>query len=641
MGEISIWNLRKWKSSQRLKLNIECKDKNADSTFTYKADITSHIITAIKGETVFIIQISFDSLSNLDKSPKIVKITRFEQYNPTLSFVCKRTTEKELDLFWLTQKSLERCTIDIDKLVDENEENKKDNPLLNLSQDPQPPTNLASNGLENGLTKNANEISNNENQSMNPILNFISTKFKNTFPPAVPIINPSILPKVSSLDQIEKPNTPTSQEVENLFNSTSKLNQKVNNNQTKQEIDLNKILPPQLNKSENSNFYSFSSKVAQKGSDENLSTANMSLSTMDTSAFAINKDKYNQINSKLSELIELTSDLKKNQEMMESERKLNNCRLDLLEEKMLNEINKNNIKVTDALTKVNLEVNNIRREWKDPNEFKFMNKITETFLKKLMDQLNQTISKGLDEFMGQVRNEVQDLNSQVNKIKTQLDTRLDQCCKKNEKYTKQLSGVMDKLKEITDQQQTFSTELTANLNNLRQQFQPISPSPHRQLNNSLSSVSFSSIYSKEDEERQLKEKIWALIRTQESEKVFEAVGIALNLKDEQVITKVLQHFADKHTSFINIIKKDQTILISLLNQLTLHSLEKDIWKIKYLPDIITSLDMNCSIVKNNLPLFINKLIEKLKAIEKIDGICKQEANIPLILFVLNQCKTNL
>lgn len=262
-----------------------------------------------------------------------------------------------------------------------------------------------------------------------------------------------------------------------------------------------------------------------------------------------------------------------------------------------------------------------------------MNKITEQFLKKLMEQLNQTISKGLDEFMGQMRNEINDLTVQVNKIKTQMDSKLEHCCKKSDKYSKQLDTVMDRLKEITEQQ-NFSNELVMNLNHLRQL-----PSP--KLNNSLSSMSFSSMLSKEDEEKQMKEekirKIWALIRTQENSKILEAVSLALNLKDEQVITKLLQHFVDKHTFFINIIRKDQTVLISLLNQLTLHPLDKETWKIKFIPDIITSLDMSSIVVKNNLHLFINKLIDKLKAIEKMENINKNDiANLPLILFVLNQ-----
>jgi len=334
--------------------------------------------------------------------------------------------------------------------------------------------------------------------------------------------------------------------------------------------------------------------------------------------------------------------LKKNQEDTENEKKLNNCRLDLIEEKLINEMAKSRLSVTEAMTKVNGEIDGMRKEWKDPNEFKFMNKITEQFLRKLMDQLNQTISKGLDEFMGQMKGEMNELTSQVNKVKLQLDTKLDQCCKKNEKFTKQLNGVMDRLKEITDQQQSFSSELALNLNHLRQ-LPSVSPSP--KLNNSLSSASFSSMISREDEERQLREdkirKIWALIRANDSNSTLEAVSLALDLKDEQTITKLLQHFADKHTNFISTIKQDQTVLISLLSQLTLHPLEKEPWKLKFLPDIITSLDMNSVIVKNNLHLFINKLIEKLKSIEKMDNIKVDTANLPLMLFVLNQCKINM
>lgn len=672
-GEISIWNLRKWNSTQRLKINGDDLDTTNSSVFKYKADITSHFITAFKGETVFIIQIEFDPVNSFEKAPKIVNITRFAQYNYVISFICKRTSaSKELDLFWLTPKSLERCTIQTDQLVDENQEkNSKSNPLFNklnangenavtgAAALPQQPTNISLPNIENGVIKKATTASLDDTHPINStmqnpvnLLKYFGNSFKTTFAGSP---NQSVIPKISSLDQIEKPSTPTSQEVENLFNpstndSASKTASQNNSIGAKKEsglIDLNKILPPQLNKSENSNFPSFTSKnTAQKGSQENLSSTNLTLpSALDVSTLVNNKDSLDQINRKLSELLRATGELAKNQETLANERTLSNCRLELVEEKLLKEMTKNRLSTGEAITKVNNEVECMRRECKDPNEFKFMNKITESFLRKLMDQLNQTISKGVDEFMGQMKSEMNELQQQVNKIRTQLDTKLDACCKKNEKYTKQLSTVMERLKELSDQQQSFAGELTANLNQLRQ-LPSVSPSPKPLLNNSQSSASFSSIISKEDEERQLREEkirnVWALVRTQESAKILEAVSLALNLRDEQVITKLLQHFVDKHTSFIGIIKNDQTVLISLLHQMTIQPLEKELWKIKFLPDIITSLDMNSVIVKNNLPLFINKLIDKLKAIDKMDGINKTDvSNISLILFVLNQCKTSI
>lgn len=675
-GEISIWDLRKWNPIQRLKINGDDLDAtNGETAFKYKADITSHYITAFKGETVFIIQI--EQVDSFEKAPKIVNITRFAQYNYVISFICKRSaTNKELDLFWLTPKSLERCTIQTDQLVDENQEkNSKSNPLFNkliagsesttatAPATVPPSVNMSLPNIENGVIKKSAPsllddtypINSTMQNPMN-LLKYFGNSFKTTFTGSP---NQSAIPKIPSLDQIEKPSTPTSQEVENLFNtsandSTIKIVTKPQQQQqpnnsivTKKEIDLNKILPPQLNKSETSNFPSFSSKnTAQKGSEENLSIANISLpSDLNVSTLVGNKDSLDQINRKLSELMRMTGELAKNQETLASEKKLSDCRLEMLEEKLLKEMAKNRLSTSEAITKVNQEVECLRRECKDPNELKFMNKIVESFLRKLMEQLNQTISKGLDEFMGQMKSEMNELQQQVNKIRTQLDVKLDQCSKKNEKYTKQLSAVMDRLKELNDQQQGFAGELTANLSQLRQ-LPSVSPSPKQMLNNSLSSASFSSIISKEDEERQLREekirKIWALIRTQESDKILEAVSLALNLRDEQVITKLLQHFVDKHTHFISIIKNDQTVLISLLHQLTIQPLERELWKIKFLPDIITSLDMNSVIVKNHLPLFINKLIEKLKTIDKLAEANKTDVgNISLILFVLNQCKNSI
>lgn len=663
-GEISIWNLRKWNSTQRLKINGDDLDPANSGVFKYKADITSHFITAFKGETVFIIQIEFDPVDSFEKAPKIVNITRFAQYNYVISFICKRNAaNNELDLFWLTPKSLERCTIQTDQLVDENQEkNSKANPLFNkltangeIAAAAAQPTNMSLPNIENGVIKKATTASLDDTHPINStmqnpvnLLKYFGNSFKTTFAGSP---NQSVIPKVSSLDQIEKPSTPTSQEVENLFNpSANDSAGKTATNSVKKEaglIDLNKILPPQLNKSESSNFPSFTSKnTAQKGSQENLSTTNLSLpSALDVSTLVNNKDSLDQINRKLNDLLRATSELAKNQEALANEKTLTNCRLELVEEKLLKEMAKNRLSTNEAITKVNNEVECMRRECKDPNEFKHMNKITEAFLRKLMDQLNQTISKGVEEFMGQMKGEMNELQQQVGKIRTQLDTKLDACCKKNEKYTKQLSTVMDRLKELSDQQQTFAAELTANLSQLRQ-LPSVSPSPKQLLNNSLSSASFSSIISKEDEERQLREEkirnVWALVRTGESAKILEAVSLALNLRDEQVITKLLQHFVDKHTSFIGIIKNDQTVLISLLHQMTIQPLEKDLWKIKFLPDIITSLDMNSMIVKKNLPLFINKLIDKLKAIDKMDGINKTDVgNISLILFVLNQCKNSI
>jgi hypothetical protein len=44
--------------------------------------------------------------------PKIVEVARFQLYNPIISFSVRRTNDRDIDIFWVTQKSLERCTID-------------------------------------------------------------------------------------------------------------------------------------------------------------------------------------------------------------------------------------------------------------------------------------------------------------------------------------------------------------------------------------------------------------------------------------------------------------------------------------------------------------------------------------------------
>ncbi|RWS22541.1 enhancer of mRNA-decapping protein 4-like protein, partial [Leptotrombidium deliense] len=133
-GNISIWDLGGWSLIQNL--SIECESSSKESHFEYKIDISAKVIIAVRGENAFVFLLDFIQLDSENKReedgvttyPRITKIGRFQLYSDILSFVIKRQSTQKLDIFWVSRKSLERCSIDVEQM----KEKRSDSPVMRL-----------------------------------------------------------------------------------------------------------------------------------------------------------------------------------------------------------------------------------------------------------------------------------------------------------------------------------------------------------------------------------------------------------------------------------------------------------------------------------------------------------------------------
>lgn len=143
-GILKIFDLKdpKWKCIQTIKLVTE--DANAtsghlmdadldpDTGFNYHVDSSSKVILAIRRNLVFVLLIDVTNRSGhhhhrgssiTDASgddnilvPRIRQVARFQLYNQVISFRVKKSSDNEIDVFWMTLKTLQKCTIFVDKL---------------------------------------------------------------------------------------------------------------------------------------------------------------------------------------------------------------------------------------------------------------------------------------------------------------------------------------------------------------------------------------------------------------------------------------------------------------------------------------------------------------------------------------------
>lgn len=114
-GHMFIYDLQEkdWTLVQHV--NIICEEGSGSmSDFSYHADKSSKVILAVKHRVVFVFQMEF--ADKAVRVPRFKQVARLQLYNEVISMQVKQTSEEEIEIFWVTLKNLERCTIDIKKM---------------------------------------------------------------------------------------------------------------------------------------------------------------------------------------------------------------------------------------------------------------------------------------------------------------------------------------------------------------------------------------------------------------------------------------------------------------------------------------------------------------------------------------------
>ncbi|XP_074597414.1 enhancer of mRNA-decapping protein 4 homolog Ge-1 [Brevipalpus obovatus] len=621
-GDLTIWNLNSWKPIQ--KVSLSCSDDNESSKFEYRIDVTSHILVAVHGESAFLAQLDFSEMDEIRskdsypqaagaddgktilpvKEPRIKKITRFQLYNPILSFHVKRSSLSEVEIFWMTQKSLEKCVINTDNLVVEE---KTSNMFLSFGDLSQMAKDYddkrmiyQSHGANGAERDQSHRISMKDFESPPVTLAEIFNTSSRQHGSSVCLTsstNPSGEVKtVSSLMDVSishRPSSPTSREVATyLSNEVDKLAKNFRETTFLQSSQIE----PHL---------------------KNLLTESM------MREFEAN------ITSSLNEKVE---SLKKD------------------------------------IAKVNTDIVSLRTEMKDPSQLKNSTKIIDDLIKKLMSQMNQAFAKGLGEFLLQIKGEVAEISNTVNLSQASflsqinsMNKQIKQCENQIQELCKQTSECSKRQQEIVTQLQIQHQEIQAAAaaaaavasspaNSLRdRQLLRLSfnTPPPGDANRSLWMMNpdYEEERRRKAEEEKTKKlnQIWTKIKSENSKLVMEAISSAFELKDQSLIKEICEYYhKTKGAAYLmNLIDKDQAILLSFLSNFASSDLRED-WKISFITKILPQLDIKSPLVKDWFPRFDTKLISRLQEAEQTFG--DSMPDITLVLRILElyriQCKSS-
>ena len=124
-GVMYVYDMQQkdWKCTQKIRISLQNNEPTTpDTSFSYHVDQASKVILATTGSTVFVFLLEYREETgdedSILRTPRVNQVARFQLYNPVISFTVKVPNEREIDIFWITLKSLERCTIDVSKLSD-------------------------------------------------------------------------------------------------------------------------------------------------------------------------------------------------------------------------------------------------------------------------------------------------------------------------------------------------------------------------------------------------------------------------------------------------------------------------------------------------------------------------------------------
>ena len=633
-GEITIWESNLWRPIQKVVL---CFPDDEPSNITYRIDLSSHVILAIQEKTGFLLHLEFLDVDNcglggdgkalLVKQPRIKKITRFQIYNPILSFTVKRPNPSQIEIFWLTQKTIEKCLVEIENLViDENAENNflaRYN-LSNINQDYDQNRsliypNMSINGADDESVDDESSKRSLPSYEVTPpvtlasIFNNISTLSESGTSGLTAVggsssKNQSGDIKLSGSHQImgdsitQRPtSSPTSREVANYLDD-----EKVHRNPSSKIYDEMLHLEPQPE--------------------------------MNVPPKILNIDTRVQHSMSSVPFEPLPKDLAKEGMIKELETNL----LDRFDIKMDN--------IKSEMTKITNDIESLRNEVKDPSQLKAANKIVDILIKKLMHQMNQMFAKGLEEFMQQIRSEIAPTVNTLNQCRNDLNAH----CSSVGKQFKQCETQIQELRKEVAECSKHQADILAQLRFQQQQFQAvISPSPTALRSHHLMNVTptpnkqpFSPlvIYQAQEEEKRKKaeaervarlQQMWNKIRSNDRTLMIEGICQAFEMRDPALINQICDHFrTTKGAAFlVELIAHDQALLLSILSTLASADLKEERWKIPFITSIVPRLDIKSPLISDWLPRFETKLVSRLEEAHKVLG--NQASDIPLVLTILN------
>jgi WD40 repeat protein len=120
-GVMYIYDMQQkdWKVTQKIQVSLH-NSEAPETAFSYHFDQSAKVILSTTGSTVFVFLLEYNQERKEDgsiiRTPRISQVARFQLYNPVISFAVKVANENEVDIFWITLKSLERCTIEKSKM---------------------------------------------------------------------------------------------------------------------------------------------------------------------------------------------------------------------------------------------------------------------------------------------------------------------------------------------------------------------------------------------------------------------------------------------------------------------------------------------------------------------------------------------
>ena len=126
-GHMYIFNLQEQEWSVVQQLSLVCDETSgaaADDSFSYVVDKSAKVLLAVRRRSVFVFLLEFSE--DAVRVPRIKQVARLQLYNDVISMQVKQSLPHQIEVFWITLKNLERCTIDVAKL---NESKMKSKPI--------------------------------------------------------------------------------------------------------------------------------------------------------------------------------------------------------------------------------------------------------------------------------------------------------------------------------------------------------------------------------------------------------------------------------------------------------------------------------------------------------------------------------
>ena len=610
--------------------------------------------------------------------PYICKVTRFQIYStPLRSFTIKKSIDDNILIFWITGQSLELCHIDLscieveesyptyemnaDKIVDNIGDvsalNNINTDMINMSNIPNKDLDLMTengiNGFEPFDLSLMKPVPSTTAESVPPI------SLRKTPEPVVSSLNllpmpppppPTFTQSMGDMNRpfmppLPRPESPASKEVQQIFN------------------------PPQPQTS---------ASKPLKSIQDLFNTSNAHIFDIYPSApelpGALFPSKLPNILKdvvKEEQIVQLKSDLSK--EIQDSENRVLRI-IERMDQKLNLKLNSNNEQLLNnskmQTKKLESDITEMKKELKNACKIRNdeFNKIVEKLVNKVMHEMNVIVQKGFQELMSNVDKELKRMTKDFDKQIQTLDTKISQVTDKGTHFqplsVASAQAVTPSLAQSSQATLTPTTPLNPNHQPQQPQtiFTPVStqrktpqsifghpmtpqsasatPLPFatpkslyycppeselpamNQSWQSRGSVTPSPLNVVNDQKQQqllqkqkLENDIWRDVGTGHLD---QAIVKALNMRDPDMVVKICELFKDSPSLLIDRIKSEQTVLISLLQQIVYNrnnTLSEDsYWKTGFIEQIMTNLDLQNDCVVKILPTLAPKIVQLLDVI---------------------------